>query len=165
MESNIIYHEKFTVRGFIAILGPIAALMFIMLMYHLIIEPAEPFLSWTVFYLTVFIIFFILAYGFSTFSIALTDESITVGFKIKKSRIFLDNVSDIHFDEFSALRYGGFGIRVAKVKGKLTLVYNTLGTPRCVLTLSEGRFSKFVFSTKNPEEVIDLVRAQLRSIK
>ena len=165
MDPDIIYHEKFTAKGFIAILSPLAATMFIILLYHLFIESAEPFLSWTLFFSAMFIAFFFLTINFASLSITLTNETIAVGFGIIKHRVLLKDVVNCAPDEVSSMKYGGFGIRVAKVKGKKRLVYNTIGTPRCVLSLKEGKFHEFAFSTKNPEEVINVLRAQLNLTK
>ena len=129
MEPNAIYHEKFAAKGFIAILSPIAAMMFIILLYHLFIESAEPFLFWTLFFSAMFFAFFFLTINFAALSITMTDETITVGFGIIKHRVLLKDVVNCAPDEVSSMKYGGFGIRVAKVKGKKRLVYNTIGTP------------------------------------
>jgi hypothetical protein len=165
MEPDIIYQEKFATKGFIAILSPIAALMLIILLYHLFIESAEPFILMTAFFLVMFIFFVILTLGFSTFTIAMTSETITIGFGIKKHKTPLTQIIECHPDEVSAAKYGGFGIKVARVKGKNRLVYNTIGTPRVVLSLNEGKFPEFAFSTKNPEEVVNVLRAQLSLVK
>ena len=50
---------------------------------------------------------------------------------------------------------------MSRIKGEWVLVYNVIGGPRCVLKLKEGKFKKFVFSTKNPEEVVNVVKGQL----
>ncbi len=165
MNSEIIYHEKFAAKGFIAILSPIAALMFIILLYHLFIESAEPFLLWTLFYLTIVIVFLLLTINFATLSITMTTEAITVGFGLIKRKTLLANVAGCAPDDVSSINYGGFGIRIAKIEGKKRLVYNTIGTPRVLLSLKEGKFPEFVFSTKSPEEVINVIRAQLSLTK
>jgi len=165
MEPDIIYQEKFAAKGFILILSPIAAMMFLVLLYHLLIETIEPFLTWTLFFLGMFLFFLILTIGFCTFSITMTSETLSVGFGIKKHTTHLTQIIDVQPDEVSAAKYGGFGIRVARIKGKNRLVYNTIGTKRVLLTRKEGKFPEFVFSTKNPEEVINVIRAQLSLIK
>ncbi|TES83470.1 MAG: hypothetical protein E3J91_02070 [Hadesarchaea archaeon] len=68
-------------------------------------------------------------------------------------------------DEASTIRYGGWGIRIGRVKGKWILVYNVIRCPRVVLSLREGRFREFVFSTKSPEQVIKVVKQQIGGIK
>ncbi|UCF08274.1 MAG: hypothetical protein JSW28_00860 [Thermoplasmata archaeon] len=161
MEHDVIYHERFTAKGFIAILSPITVFMLVIMMYHLLVESAEPFLFWTLFYITIFIAFLLLTINFATLTITMTSESITVGFGILKRKIPIVNIADCNRDDVSSVKYGGFGIRVAKIKGKKRLVYNTIGTPRVLLSLKEGRFPEFVFSTKSPEEVINVIRAQL----
>jgi hypothetical protein len=44
-------------------------------------------------------------------------------------------------------------------------VYNVVGGPRIVLSLKRGRFKEFVFSTKNPEEVIKIAKERIGIIK
>jgi hypothetical protein len=101
----------------------------------------------------------------------MTSETLTIGFGIKKHKTPLTHIIDCHIDDVSAVKYGGFGIRIAVIKGKRRLVYNTIGTPRVVLTMREGirtihgKAVMFVFSTKNPEEVINVLRAQLTLAK
>lgn len=165
MEHDIIYHEKFAAKGFILIFSPITAVMLLLLFYHLLTEPIEPFMTWTFFFLAMLLFFLILTVGFSTFSITLTCESVSIGFGIKKHKIQLAQIIDVQPDDVSAAKYGGFGIKVTRIKGKNRLVYNTIGTPRIVLTLKEGRFPEFVFSTKSPDEVINVIRAQVSLIK
>lgn len=165
MEPDVIYHEKFAAKGFIAILSPVAAFMFFLLLFHLFVESIEPFLIMTIFFLAMFLFFLLLAVGFSTFSITMTGESMSIGFGIKKHKTPISQIIDCKIDDVSAAKYGGFGIRVARIEGKNRLVYNTIGTPRVVLTQKEGKFPEFVFSTKNPEEVINVIRAQISLVK
>ena len=139
--------------------------MLIILLYHLFVESAEPFLFWTLFYVIIFIVFLILTINFAFLSITMTNESITVGFGMIKHKTQLTNIAECAPDDVSSINYGGFGIRIAKIEGKKRLVYNTIGTPRIVISLKEGRFPEFVFSTKNPEEVINVIRAQMSLTK
>ena len=72
-----------------------------------------------------------------------------------------ENIEDVYVDETPAIKYGGAGIRTARIKGEWVLVYNVIGGPRVVLKLRVGKYKKFVFSTKNPEEVINVIKGQL----
>ena len=165
MHSDIIYEERLLAKGFILIFTPIAAIMLIILMYAILGEPVDDIPALPLLFLFMFLLFLGLAINFRRLNIIITPSTITVGFGIIKKKIPLENVSDCNPDEVSAIRYGGFGIRMARVNGKKRLVYNTIGTPRCVLSLKQGKFRDFVFSTKNPEEVINVVKNELRLLK
>jgi hypothetical protein len=139
--------------------------MLIVMMYQTLGEPLDDIQALPLLFLFMFLLFLGLAINFRRLSIIITPSTITVGFGIIKKKIPLENVTDCNPDDVSAVKYGGFGIKMARVNGKNRLVYNTIGTPRCVLSLKEGKFPEFVFSTKNPEEVINVVMGELRLMK
>ncbi len=161
MQSDLIYKEKVFAKVIGGMLGAVAAIMLFILVYQILIEPFGDHPAPTLFFLIMFLLFLGLTINFGRLVIKITHHSITVGYGIIKKTIPWENIDDCYVDQTSTVKYGGAGIRVAKVKGKLVLVYNTIGTPRCVLSLKEGRFQEFVFSTKNPEEVINVVKGQL----
>lgn len=161
MDSDYIYEEKIFAKVIGGLLGSVTALMLVILIYQIIVEPLGDDPAPTLFFLIMFLIFLGLTLIFSRLIIRITFHSITVGFGIIKRNIPLENIADIRIDETSAIKYGGAGIRMAKVKGKWVLVYNVIGGPRCVLTLKEGRFKEFIFSTKNPEEIMNVVKGQI----
>jgi hypothetical protein len=63
-------------------------------------------------------------------------------------------------DEASAVRYGGFGIKAGVYNGKKRLVYNVTGAKRVVLKVKGRKYDEFVFSTRNPEQVMRIIRMQ-----
>ena len=101
--------------------------------------------------------------NFNKLAINITTQSITVGFGAFKRVTPWENVRGCYLHQASAIgSYGGWGIRMGKVKGKWTLVYNVIGCPAIVLELEEGRFKEFVFSTRNPDGVMQTARQQIR---
>ena len=91
-----------------------------------------------------------------------TSRSITVKYGIFKREIPWKNVVDFYLDEAGSLyAYGGYGIRIGKVNGKSRLVYNVLGGERVVLALKKGRFNEFVFSTNNPDAVMNVIKGRI----
>ncbi|UCE35883.1 MAG: hypothetical protein JSW00_09955 [Thermoplasmata archaeon] len=161
MNSDYIYEEKIFAKVIGGLLGGISVIMLIILLYQITVSPLGDDPTPTIFFLIMFIIFIILTLMFSRLIIRISFQSITVGFGIIKKRIPLENIENCEIDKTSAIRYGGAGIRTARVKGEWVLVYNVVGGARCVLKLKEGRFKKFVFSTKNPEEIVNIVKGQL----
>lgn len=43
----------------------------------------------------------------------------------------------------------------------MRLVYDIVGSPRVVLLLREGKFKEFVFSTRDAEEVVKVVKQRI----
>ena len=100
--------------------------------------------------------------NFSRLVIKATTKSLTVAYGLFKRIIPWEDVASCYEDEASALgSYGGYGIRIGRVNGKTRLVYNVLGGERVVLVLKQGRFNEFVFSTNNPDAVMDVIKGRI----
>ncbi len=161
MDSDYIYEEKIFAKLIGGLFGALSVIMLIMLIYRITMGPLGEDPAPTTFFLIMFIIFLLLTLNFSRLIIRISFQYITVGFGIVKKRIPWEIIEDCEIDKTSVLKCGGAGIRAARIKGEWVLVYNVVGGSRCVLKLKEGRFGKFVFSTKNPEEVVNVIRGQL----
>jgi len=165
MQTENIYEEKIFSKWITVILVSITVGLLFVLVYQILVEPigTRPAPIW--FLLIMFLLFLGVTINFSRMIIRMTHRSLLVGYGIFKRTIPWENIEDCYPDESSVIRYGGWGIRVGRVKGKWILVYNTIGNPRVMLLLKKGRFKEFVFSTKNPEEVMKVVRQQVDGIK
>jgi hypothetical protein len=161
MNSDTIYEEKIFAKFIGGLLGAISVVMLIILVYQVMVEPLEEETWATWLFLIIFLAMLFLTIIFARFIIRITYQGISVGFGFVKKRIPWENIEDCEIDKTSAIKYGGAGIRMARVKGEWVLVYNVIGGSRCVLKLKEGKFKKFVFSTKNPEEVLNVIKGQL----
>ena len=161
MNSDTIYEEKIFAKIIGGLLGAVSVVMFIIFVYQVLVEPLEDEQWATWLFFIIFLAMLILTAIFARLIIRITYQGISVGFGIVKKRIPWENIEDIDIDKTSAIKYGGAGIRMSRIKGEWVLVYNVIGGPRCVLKLKEGKFKKFVFSTKNPEEIVNVVKGQL----
>jgi hypothetical protein len=161
MNSDYIYEEKIFAKVIGGMIGAATAILFIILIYQVSINPSDEVPWLPVVILISFIIFLFLTLNFIRLVIRVTYQDITVRYGIFRRRIGWENIEDAYIDDTPAIKYGGAGIRTARITGEWVLVYNVVGGPRCVLKLKEGRFKRFVFSTKNPEEVINVIRGQL----
>ena len=168
MQVNEIYKETVPFALMRLVLGVFIActLLFLgLFVYQVLVGPVgtKPAPDWV--YLLMFLWFAgftALIRNFSKLAIKITAQSINVGFGVFKRVIPWDNIMDSYLDKASAIgSYGGWGIRIAKVKGRWRLVYNVIGCPAVVLELERGRFREFVFSTKNPDGVIQTARQQI----
>jgi hypothetical protein len=164
MQTKNFYEEKIFLKWTVGILTVITAVFLFLLFYQILAGPigTNPAPNW--FFLFMFLLFLGVMINFSRLTIRITPRYISVGYGIIKHSILWENVGDCYLDEASTIRYGGWGIRIAKIKGKWRLVYNVIGSPRIVLSLKRSRFKEFVFSTKNPEEVIKIAKERI-SIK
>ncbi|MEA1958623.1 MAG: hypothetical protein U9N44_02980 [Chloroflexota bacterium] len=110
----------------------------------------------------VFVAFTLLMFNFDKLKILVTFSSITVGYGRFKRVMSWEDISDCYADESSVFSYGGYGIRTGRVNGKSRLVYNVLGGERVVLALKKGRFNEFVFSTNDPDAVMNVIKQRIR---
>lgn len=158
MQTGEIYEEKILSKWMIGTFAVITAVLLFLLLYQVLSGPIgnRPAPSW--FFLFMFLLFFSLAINFSKLSIRITSRYISVRYGVFKRQVLLENVEDCYLDRGLVFRYGGWGIRLAKVKGKWRLVYNVMGVPLVVLLLKKGRIQEFLFATKNHDKVIEIIR-------
>jgi hypothetical protein len=100
----------------------------------------------------------VLISNFRVLTISITEDSITVSYGRICYRVALDNIETAFIDTNPGIVYGGWGIRMARIKGQSALIYNVISKPRVVLKLRSGRFNQFAFSTRRPDEIINLVK-------
>ena len=162
-----IYRETvvFTLGRAIIVVFVVLAFFFLaMFVYQITTGPTggKPAPDW--FYLAMGLFFALMIFIISNFGkldISATSESITVRYGMFKKVMRWEDVGDCYTDESPVFSYGGFGIRIGMVNGKRRLVYNVLGGARVVLGLKKGRFNEFVFSTRDPEAVMDMIKGRI----
>ena len=161
MEEVNIYEEKVFSKGITGILAVATCGFLFAWIYQNFVEPigipSVP--NWL--FLLMFLLFLGVTINFSRLVIRITSKSMVVGYGVFKQDISWQNIKDCYLDKTSTIRYGGWGIRIGRVKGKWRLVYNVMGGPRVVLSLKKGRFREFVFSTKSPEHVMRVIKQQI----
>jgi len=162
MEKDIVYEEKIFPKKEMWILGIVIILSFFLLGYQFFVDYRA--IDWAL--LLAFLVLMVVMYSFRKFNIEMTSDAIIVEYGFGKRTILWEKIGDCYLDKASIIRYGGFGNRIARVNGKWRDVYNVIGYPRVVLSLkNSGFFKEFVFSTKNPEEVIKIIKQQTGRMK
>jgi hypothetical protein len=152
-------------RAIIAMFVVLTVFFLAMFLDQLVTEPLgdKPAPDW--FYLVMCLFFAFMTFiicNFSKLVVKATAKSLTVSYGVFKRVIPWEDVADCYPDESSSLgAYGGYGIRIGRVNGKLRLVYNVLGGQCVVLGLKKGKFKEFVFSTNNPDDVMDLIKQRI----
>lgn len=162
MQPDEIYRETvpFTIVKWILAMEIGIAVSFLALFIYQLPEG----LSW--FYLGMFLLFVgvtVLIANLTRLTISITPQHITVAYGRISYSISWDNVEGFAPTSGPGIRYGGWGIRMTRVKGKWVLVYNVIASPGVVLELKSGRFRRFVFSTRHPDEVLNIVKQQIGS--
>ena len=161
MEGENLYEEAIVLWVFTALMGLFTAVFLFLVLYQILVghagDNAPP--NW--FFLLMALLFLGITATFSKLRIKLTPRSVVVGYGAFKRAIPWENIERCYLDEASSLSYGGFGIRIGWVKGRWRLVYNVIGGPRVVLSLKRGWFDEFVFSTRNPDEVMQIARQRI----
>ncbi|MCX8173851.1 MAG: hypothetical protein N3F63_04495 [Thermoplasmata archaeon] len=165
MDATTIYQEKIFSKGLTGMLAIFTSVIILVWVYLVSrgILGLQSHLSW--FFLILTLILVALTVNFSHLKIMLTPASITVCFGLFKHRVFWKDVENCYMDREQTFIYGGWGLRIVKVEGKWRLAYNVIEGARVVLSLRRGKFREFVFSTRKPEEVMFIVRQQIRGAK
>jgi len=151
--NSFIYQEKIFSRLNAGVFSIIVIILIFILFYQRLVDPVggDPAPEW--FLILMILLFTAVGINFSTLIITIDYENFTVGYGLIKNKIPRANIENCYIDETSAVLYGGWGIRIGRVKGNWRVIYNTVGVPRVVIGLGNRWYREFVFSTQNPEEV------------
>lgn len=158
MQPGSVYEEKLFSKWITIILASVTGIMLFFLVYQIVKGPlgAKPAPTW--FLLVLALLFLGFTINFSRVIIRMTPEHVSIGYGLFKHKIPWEIVENCYLDETSAVRYGGSGIRITKVGEKWRIVYSVIGGPRVVLSLKEGRYREVAFSTKNPDQVMSIIK-------
>jgi hypothetical protein len=159
--QGTLYEEKIYSRWNILIMGVVVLVLLASLIWQLVAGPlgTRPAPNWLL--LGMLIFFLAVGINFATLTIRVNMQGITVGYGLIRHHIPWSNIAGCRLDKASAARYGGWGIRLGWADGKKRLVYNILGGPRVVVEKRQGRYTEFVFSTRNPEGVMKAINEGL----
>lgn len=158
---DILYREKLSSKYITSIFLFFASILLFCMIYQVLIGPLgnNPAPNWLL--AIIFLFFIFLALNFLILVVKITSEFLIVGYGIFKHKINWKDVENVYRDKASVVKYGGWGIRFGKVEGIWRLVYNIPESDRIVLKLKKGNFREFVFSTKNSENVLKLIKEQI----
>ncbi len=160
MEKGTEYNETIYWKEIIVILGVFSAFFFGMAIRAYIDKP-DVWKYFQILFLSMGIIFVFLAVNFRKLDIHIDDENLTVGFAYPKKLIPWSNIEVAMTDKEAKPLALGFGIRVTRFEGEWVLGYNVIFARRAVVKLKEGKAKYFVFSTKQPEKVAEIINANL----
>jgi hypothetical protein len=111
----------------------------------------------------IFLLLGLLVTNFIALTISATASNISAGYGRFRYSIPWENISGCELDKGSQmLLYGGYGIRFGRRNGKSVLVYNTMGSSVVLIEIKSGKYGYFGFSTRHPNEVLELVERYKR---
>lgn len=126
-----------------------------------------PIAGWTFFtglflFLGLLFLFYIINYR--ELRIRISQEDLALRFGLVRWRTALDNIQTVELDESPWwIKYGGAGVHFARVAGTYQAYYNFLDGPRIRVVLKEkqGPVQALVFSTRQPEKVLETLQRRI----
>lgn len=101
-------------------------------------------------------------YSLIKLKLSISAETLRASFGFIKFEVPLSKVEKVSTDEGSSIKYGGWGVRLAKARDGWMLAYTSIGFRRVILELKEHKYKYFIFSTAYPDEVINIINQQLK---
>ncbi len=160
MEATL-YEERILSRWNVAFMAIVVFALLAALLYQLIVGPLGTEPAPNEFLIGMIVFFVALGINFAILTVRVRVDGVTVGYGIIRQHVEWGNIVSCRTDESSAVRYGGWGIRTARVGGKRRLVYNIVGAPRVVVEKRTGKHQELVFSTRNPEAAMKAINEGL----
>ena len=164
MDTDTIYEENMSslmMKAVIALMGAIAIVFLVFYIIQATGGRIDNSPSW--YWLMMFLIFAVVTAfvtNFRKLTIIITSSTITVRYGMMKSVIKWENVEKCTYDKDSSLGYGGFGLRIARGHGTWIRAYNLMSRPRVALDLKTGKSRRIVFSTDNPDQIMEIAKQQ-----
>lgn len=160
-EGNVKYEERMVFWLVLLILLPLAFIFLYIFLYQALIGPlgSKPAPQW--FILTLTILFFALSYLFGTYKIVITDSSLIAGYPAYRIHLPWENVIGTEEEKGSMWKYGGYGIRIWKIKGEKVLVLSLPRTKYIRLKLKNSKWKYTIISTKDIESALNHIRQEL----
>jgi len=168
VDGKVIYEEKVrfpVIRGVVALFAVMTITFVAAYFYQLITGQQDDgsvplWFSATI--LSAMALFTLFLANLVTLSIRMTEYGAVVGFGIFRGGVSWADVRECHRDkESSFLSAANWGVSMGFTGRKFMRMYNVMGSPRVVLELKGGRRA-LVFSTKYPEQVVDIIKGRIQ---
>ncbi len=159
LQMDVLYEETIFLRWLAVSTILIFGFLLYVLFYQILVIPTEvnPLIN---ILLTMVLLFILFSVNFTILRIKMNQQYLSVSCGIFKHNTPWEDINDFHIDEPPTARYTGYGIRLGRFNGKWILGY-VMGNPKVIISLNKGRFRDFAFTTKNPQEVVMLIKKQI----
>jgi hypothetical protein len=154
---GVIYTETITLRWLIIFFIFIFVFFTGLLLYQSLIIPNDvnPLIN---IILAIVVLSIIFSANFIILHTKITQDHLSVSCGIFKHITPWADINSCHLD--NTTEFNGYGIRYGRINGERVQGY-VMGNPKIVISLNKGKYRNFVFTTKNPEELIALIRKQI----
>lgn len=118
------------------------------------------------FWLLMAAVFFATAWlisSFMNYRLTIEPTTLTLSFGRFKTAIRYEDIEAFEQDARSGLVYGGWGMRTSWTRGGWVKAYTILGKSRIDLKLKSGRVRHIIFSTAEPDTVMEILRERLKN--
>jgi hypothetical protein len=157
MNTNSIYHERLTSTRTTALFIFLALLFSGLFIYRFSSEALD---GWAVLWAVLGGMFIFYVFNYRALTIEIDKTAIRLRFGLLGMRVEFHEITACETDTVSLWRIGGAGIHFSPMGGRYRAMFNFLEYPRLVLRLNRKRgwIWDVAFSTRNPDEVMALVR-------
>jgi len=101
--------------------------------------------------------------NFVTYHVTIEPELLNLVFGRFKTAVRYEDIESFERDHKSGLAYGGWGYRITLTKDGWAKAYTLVGKHKIDLKLKTGRYRHIIFSTDNPETVMEILRERLKN--
>jgi hypothetical protein len=101
--------------------------------------------------------------NFSAYHITMVPDALILAFGRLSTVISFENINAYSPETGSSLLYGGWGFRIALTKDGWVKAYTLFRKPKIDLTLKTGRYRHIIFSTDQPDNVMEILRERLKN--
>ncbi|AEG19219.1 hypothetical protein [Methanobacterium paludis] len=161
MDLNSLYEEKLFSKWSTIIFTIFTVLFLGLTVYQIFIGPLGDNKAPTWLLGLIFFLFLLFTINFSFMTLKLTPEFLSVRFGVLSYSVSWENIEKCYREEVPLWTYGGWGIRFEKSKGERRLAYTVPQTPQLTILLKNKNFREFIFSTRKPDKVMELVEKMI----
>ncbi len=160
MIGGIVYEERIVSKVIALTFLLITVLMVILFLYLLSLPGVDEGRA-ALFYLIIIATIILIGVNFSVFTIRATPDYLLLTFGLLKKRINWGDIENCEIVNIPWTKFGGLGIRMTKLNGKMTLAYIVEKAPKVALEVKGQKYKMLVFSTRKPEELINIIRQKI----
>ena len=120
-------------------------------------------IGWAITFLVFSLFFIFYVFNYKSLKVNLATDFLKLAFGIFIWIIDFANIENCYLDEPSIGSLGGAGIHFTWIKGNYRAFFNFLEHPRVVVVLKKkkGPVQEIAFSTRNPEQLIEIIQNRL----
>ena len=156
-EMNVLYTETIALRGVLIFFIFIFVFFVSLLLYQSLVIPSEvnPLIN---IILAIVVVSILFSLNFIISRTKITQEYLSISCGIFKHITPWQDINNCRLDR--SIEFNGYGIRYSRINGEMVQGY-VMGDPKLIISLNKGKYRNFVFTTKNPDELVALINKQI----